>query len=397
MMPSPDTLPVKGQFHFERPEQCIQLNKHHSIIVVKNKLDAKQTCAIRLRVGRARYSEWLNELQVYLLPNFKHVNILDYYGADKLIRSTSNNNPMFATQNLIDDILEFSTSVSEDENFMDDSHDEEERQEQEQEQDKSKKKKNGKQEAKNADKDDDLVNISFNEAGDVMLQEAESSTTALIQRSRVPDRPRRVRRRTEPNKPVFQYWILNEFSGCITLRHYLMMHTVSWGQMLHIAKGIFHGLNFLHEQNEYQNYDVQRAVDGFIRSTHGALKKVSFVENNSSNVIHMRPHFCLSIIHRNLTSLNIVLKSDFTPCIWDFGHSHVHHPFQPANLEHLIDKASKKVHLNSAYSPPEVLQEKGHMTLASMKSIDMYASGMLLWELMSRLGRILMQRNGARL
>lgn len=281
-------------------------NRGRDAMIVARDNDGHDTLGIRIRTEASGYTEWMNELQVYLLPDFKHENVLEFYGWDK----------RYSTDYFSNKDLNFN------------------------------------------DNDDTKKGLDENEL-------------------------EKIKCRAYPIR--IEYWLVNKNFDCVTLRDYLRENTLSWPEMLHVAKGIMQGLHFLHENQEYQtSIDAKEAVDGFIKSTNGALKKVAFEEVNTHRVIHMRPFLSLAIIHRNLTSLNIVLKRDLTPCIWNFGSAHVIHPFQPANIKQYIDLELKESILTSQYTPPEVLQERGHLTAASMKAIDMYSSGIIFWELMSR-------------
>lgn len=274
-----------------------------AMIVARGNAD-NGTLGIKIRTGASGYTEWMNELQVYLLPDFKHKNISEFYGWDKRYSTD-----YFPNQDSI-----------------------------------------------------------FNDAETKELDENQLE---------------KIKCRAYPIR--IEYWLVNKNFDCVILRDYLRENTLSWPEMLHIATGIMQGLHFLHEYQEYQtSIDAKEAVEGFIKSTNGAIEKVAFEEASSKRVIHMRPFLSISVIHRNLTSLNIVLKSDLTPCIWNFGSAHVIHPFQPANIKQYIDLDLKETILTSQYTPPEVLQERGHLTAAALKAIDMYSSGILFWELMSR-------------
>lgn len=292
----------ESKYEFCQMDQSNCLGCKQPMVIAKNKKTGS-VVVIRIRTGQSGYSEWMNELQVYLLPKFKHKNVLDFYGSDTRYKGRNSKGPK------ISDLLH--------------------------------------------------KNQSFDE----QAEEFE-----------------KLNRRA--NQIKIEYWLMNKFDNCSTLRDYLKINTLTWPQMVRVARGIINGLHYLHENKEYQDFNTKLAVDGFIRSTNGAIKKVAFMDLR--NVIHMKPHLTLSVIHRNLSSLNIVLKGDLTPCIWNFGLSYIHHPFQPTNQMQLIDSELRDIHLASQYSPPEVLKQRGHLTLAAMKSIDMYSCGMIFWELISR-------------
>ena len=302
-------------------QQKFKLHKNQVVILARNRTDHSETIALRLRIGSIGYSEWLNEINAYLLPNFKHDNIQPFLNSYK--RFIEPNHEVFNSYNLLEDLADFDN-----------------------EEDAPKKKKD----------------------------------KYVIQPKNEEERKKKFTK--PPSLLRSEFWISNSFSDCVTLRHFLMMHTLTWPMMLNIVRGIVSGLHFLHEYQEYQDLDQKRLVDAYIKSTNGALQKLSFRDKVS--VIHMKPPLHVSIIHRNLSSMNIVLGPDYTPRIWNFGQSIVYHPFELVNRDHLVDWPIKKIFVNSPYSPPEVLAASGRLTLIAMKSIDMYACGILCWELMSR-------------
>lgn len=292
---------------FKKAYQRSFLGADQSFVIVKK----REEIAIRIHCGSGGRSEWLNELQVYLIPNFRHKNILNYLGSDQ--------SPM------------------------------------------------------------ELPRISDIRMCDQLLDSYEKQQATETKENEGPgpfERTGGVRNR-------LQYWLLNRFDSCIVLRDFLREHSLDWTQMIHIARGIIDGLHYLHENGDYQDIDKDQAIRRFIRSTNGVLKRVAFVDKNSKTL--MWPQHTCSVILRNLNSMNIVLKGpNLTPCLWNFGHSKIHHPFQPANHVNLIDKRLKDASMSSPYSSPEVLQERAYLTVKAMKSIDMYACGILFWELLSR-------------
>lgn len=400
-------------------EQAYPLHKYQTVIVARNKQLRKECLAMRLRIGRVGYSQWLNELQVYLLPNFNNEHIAPFIGCDKRLkyltkrqnngsRSSSNNNmtqqqetqfvevetennlEYFDTDELLkdvpddgpDDYDEPNESNLLDQTFRSDAALLEQ----------------GRVSSSNGigqppivttidDSDQAAAGPSSKEQ---QQQEQSNIFRNLLLKARtnspvtVEHRPldERKSRFSGDHRTTIEYWILNDYSGCITLRHYLMMHAITWPELLKIARGILSGLHYLHEHHDYQNWDTKKKVDRFIRCTNGAIKKIAFKE--SSYTIHMKPHLSLSIIHNNLSSLNVLLRADLTPCIWNFGQAYICHPFQPVNHDHIVDWPIKKIHETSPYSPPEVLSGRSYLLPKALKAIDMYACGILFWELMSR-------------
>lgn len=318
-----------------------------------------ETIAIRARGGFAGYSQWMNELQVYLLPRFKHKNILGFFGTNLEERGKipSTRAVLSATRNGGRD-CELSTK------------------------DNTKRKRRGQ--------------------GRANEEEVNSN------RITPPDEPTISARPTSK----MEYWLLNDMSDCFTLKDYLRNFTLSWKQLLEISLGIVEGLDFLHRNSDFtfSTLDKRKAEEDFIRATNGKLKKCVF--KDLGPVLYMNPYFNLSIIHRNLNSTNIMLKimKDSQPIpkhgapppvneddpplhlksrlqakIYNFGSSHIFFPFQPHQHRQYVTKEFKEFSLASAYSAPEVLMEcSDTLTIKSMRAIDLYACGMIFYEMMGR-------------
>lgn len=287
--------PVRApKYTFREVRQKSFLGNKQHFVVAQNRYEKEDTISIRIKTGLIGQLEWMNELQVYLLPNFNHSNILTHSGSNSINKRSP------------------SQSIR--------------------------------------------LDKFIAEEDDATLDEF---------------RPMRV-----------EYWLINKYHNCVTLREFLENNTLIWSQMISIAKGIMKGLHYLHENKDYQEFDVSRATDGFIASTNGSLKKVTFVDQLS--MLAMRPTLSLTIIHRNLTSMNIAIKGGLTPCIWGFEHAFIYHPFQPTNCPQYIESEIKNTYLTSQYSAPEILQASTHFTLTAMKSTDMYSCGILFWELLTR-------------
>lgn len=295
----------EGEFRIRDRSQTSFLGRELSMWIgerLKPDANSNDKLAIRIRTGSAGYSEWMNELQVYLLPNFKHVHILPQF------------KPNWSR-------VPVTTSAGEQQQHQ-------------------------------------------------IPEETQENMTGEDSRSRA-----------GPAK--LEYWLVNSFHQCVLLRDFLRLSTLSWSQMICVSLGILKGVHFLHENTDYQNFNQQRMMENFIRSTDGAIKKLAFTEGRTA--IHMKPNVNLSVIHRNLSSLSIVLRGpQLIPCIWNFGLAYIQHPFQPVNHQHLIDREVKEMHMQSQYSAPEVLEERSHLTLQALKAIDLYACGIILWELMTR-------------
>ncbi|XP_060859392.1 activin receptor type-2B-like [Metopolophium dirhodum] len=146
-----------------------------------------------------------------------------------------------------------------------------------------------------------------------------------------------------------EYWLITAYHECGSLCDYLKSNTLTWNQLCHITHSMARGLMHLHE--EYRLEPV------------GQCKPI------------IRPR----IVHRDLKSKNVLLKHDLTACISDFGVAVVLP--QHGNL---CGDVHTRVGL-SRYMAPEVLD--GSIDYSRNKtflSVDMYACGLILWELATR-------------
>ena len=84
-----------------------------------------------------------------------------------------------------------------------------------------------------------------------------------------------------------------------------------------------------------------------------------------------------AIAHRDFKSKNILIKSDLTPCLADFGLALVFERGQP------IGDTYPQVGTRR-YMAPEVLEGAIIFSRDQFFRIDMYAFGLVLWELISR-------------
>lgn len=143
--------------------------------------------------------------------------------------------------------------------------------------------------------------------------------------------------------PSREYWLLTEYHHVGSLYDFLKNSTVSWPQMVSLVSSFFEGLAFLHSENS----SVQKSF---------------------------------AIAHRDLKSKNILVKNDLnTCCIGDFG---------------LALKLQSKNKLNSAeirskvgtkrYMSPELIEGAIAFTKETFLRIDVYASALVLWEILSR-------------
>lgn len=140
-----------------------------------------------------------------------------------------------------------------------------------------------------------------------------------------------------------ELWLITEFQQYGSLCEYLKGNTISWTEMRKMAESMMRGLSFLH--------DEVPAICG-----KGA-----------------KP----AIAHRDFKSKNVLVKSDLTCCIADFGLALKFEPGKNPGETHGLVGTRR-------YMAPEVLEGAISFNRDAFLRIDMYACGMVLWELMSR-------------
>jgi len=140
-----------------------------------------------------------------------------------------------------------------------------------------------------------------------------------------------------------EYWILSEYCDNGSLSDYLKGHLVSWPEALRISEGVARGLAHLHEE-----MPAGRA---------GAAKP--------------------AVAHRDFKSKNVLLRRDLTPCVADFGLALIFHANRPIGDIHPQVGTRR-------YMAPEVLEGSICFHRDAFLRIDMYALGLVLWELGSR-------------
>ncbi|XP_078461677.1 activin receptor type-2B-like isoform X1 [Lampetra planeri] len=137
-----------------------------------------------------------------------------------------------------------------------------------------------------------------------------------------------------------EYWLITTFHEKGSLAEYLKGNVLSWRELCHVAETMARGLAFLHED---------------IVSPKGELIKPA-------------------IAHRDIKSRNILLKGDLTACIADFGLAVKFAPGKPAGDTHGQVGTLR-------YMAPEILEGAIHFQRDSFLRIDVYALGLVLWEL----------------
>uniref|UniRef100_A0A8B9JBB3 Serine/threonine-protein kinase receptor n=1 Tax=Astyanax mexicanus TaxID=7994 RepID=A0A8B9JBB3_ASTMX len=140
-----------------------------------------------------------------------------------------------------------------------------------------------------------------------------------------------------------ELWLITEFHERGSLTDYLKGSVVSWNDLCHTAETMACGLAYLHE-------DVPRYK--------GEGPKPA-------------------IAHRDFKSKNVMLKNDLTAVVGDFGLAVKFEPGKPPGDTHGQVGTRR-------YMAPEVLEGAINFQRDAFLRIDMYAMGLVLWELVSR-------------
>uniref|UniRef100_A0A3Q2DQ58 Serine/threonine-protein kinase receptor n=1 Tax=Cyprinodon variegatus TaxID=28743 RepID=A0A3Q2DQ58_CYPVA len=140
-----------------------------------------------------------------------------------------------------------------------------------------------------------------------------------------------------------ELWLISEFHERGSLTDHLKGNTVTWTELCHIAETMARGLAYLHED---------------IPSYKGEGPKPT-------------------IAHRDFKSKNVLLRDDLTAVIGDFGLAVRFEPGKPPGDTHGQVGTRR-------YMAPEVLEGAINFQRDSFLRIDMYAMGLVLWELVSR-------------
>ncbi|KAF5402874.1 Receptor protein serine/threonine kinase [Paragonimus heterotremus] len=151
--------------------------------------------------------------------------------------------------------------------------------------------------------------------------------------------------------PEVELWLVTEYHPLGSLHDYLKSYTISWTELLQIAVGIARGLSHLHSES----------------SGSGLLDSGGLTDRPKP-----------SIAHRDLNSRNVLLKTDMTACIADFGLAIRLEPGHFPSITHHPQLGTRR------YMAPEVLDGAIQFSRDAYLRIDVYAMGLILWELMSR-------------
>lgn len=138
---------------------------------------------------------------------------------------------------------------------------------------------------------------------------------------------------------LHQLWLVTDYHERGSLYDYLKGNLVSWQELLLLCEGMARGLEFLHDAE-----------------THGP-----------------------AVAHRDFKSKNVLIKDDMSACVADFG------------LSLRFDQCAGQVHGQVGtrrYMAPEVLDGAINFNCHDFLCIDMYAMGLVMWEVLSRCSSI---------
>ncbi|KAK3543951.1 hypothetical protein QTP70_031859 [Hemibagrus guttatus] len=139
-----------------------------------------------------------------------------------------------------------------------------------------------------------------------------------------------------------ELWLITAYHEKGSLTDYLKANVVTWNELCHIAQTMARGLAYLH-----------------------------------ADVPGLRDRHKPAIAHRDIKSKNVLLKANLTACIADFGLA----------LRFEAGKSAGDTHGQVGtrrYMAPEVLEGAINFQRDAFLRIDMYAVGLVLWELASR-------------
>ncbi|XP_047468030.1 activin receptor type-2B-like [Mugil cephalus] len=140
-----------------------------------------------------------------------------------------------------------------------------------------------------------------------------------------------------------ELWLITEYHERGSLSDFLKGNVISWSELCQIAESMARGLAYLHEDVPRQKGEGPKPA----------------------------------IAHRDLKSKNIMLRSDLTAVIGDFGLAVSFEPGKPPGETHGQVGTRR-------YMAPEVLEGAINFQRDAFLRIDMYSTGLVLWELVSR-------------
>ncbi|CAG10278.1 unnamed protein product [Tetraodon nigroviridis] len=171
------------------------------------------------------------------------------------------------------------------------------------------------------------------------------------------------------NNLDLELWLITTYHDKGSLTDYLKANVVSWNELCLIAQTAARGLAYLHE-------DIPGHKDGHkpsIAHRSAVQQRISWDFPPTSQLTVL---LCFGSF-RDIKSKNVLLKNNLTACIADFGLA----------LQFEAGKSAGDTHGQVGtrrYMAPEVLEGAINFQRDAFLRIDMYAFGLVLWELVSR-------------
>ncbi|XP_028288171.1 TGF-beta receptor type-2-like isoform X2 [Parambassis ranga] len=152
----------------------------------------------------------------------------------------------------------------------------------------------------------------------------------------------------EERKVQRQYWLITAYHPLGNLQEYLTHHIVSWLDLWQLGSSLARGVAHLHSDH----------------TSCGRYK--------------------VPITHRDIKSPNILVKSDLTCCLCDFGLA------MRLDNSLSVDELANSGQVGTArYMAPEVLESRINLeNIESFKQADVYSMALVLWEIISRCSAI---------
>ncbi|XP_071388742.1 TGF-beta receptor type-2 isoform X1 [Centroberyx affinis] len=148
----------------------------------------------------------------------------------------------------------------------------------------------------------------------------------------------------EERKVEKQYWLITAFHSRGNLQEHLTRHVLSWEDLRVLGSSLARGVAHLH----------------------------------SDHLPCGRPK--VPIVHRDLKSSNILVKTDLTCCLCDFGLG-----LRLDNSLSVDDLANSGQVGTARYMAPEVLESRLNLeNIESFKQTDVYSMALVMWEMTSR-------------
>uniref|UniRef100_A0A3Q0SDE7 receptor protein serine/threonine kinase n=1 Tax=Amphilophus citrinellus TaxID=61819 RepID=A0A3Q0SDE7_AMPCI len=144
-------------------------------------------------------------------------------------------------------------------------------------------------------------------------------------------------------------FIVLEFAEYGSLHSFLSKHTMSWMSSLKLCQSLSQGLSYLHSD----------------LLSHG---------------VHKPP-----VAHRDLNSFNVLVRADGTCALCDFGCSAILRCYSGGYRWHNQSTNIKVIKLGTLnYMAPEILEDFVNLNSMFLMQADVYALGLLLWEIWMR-------------